>query len=150
MNDLVCCGKDVHSPLLWCLIVFGSTSAIAKDNIPSGHWEKREIVGWTVHVSSKLLANDAQATDRALELLKSQLEEIVRVVPPAAVVELKKVSLYMSPEYEGFGPSAEYHPDAGWLQEHGRDPAMEKGIEFTNVRIFEKEQNACHCLYSTN
>ena len=36
-------------------------------------------------------------------------------------------------------PKAEYHPDAGWLRENGRDPAMAKAVEFTNVRIFEAE-----------
>ena len=36
-------------------------------------------------------------------------------------------------------PRAEYHPDAGWLRGNGRDPAVAKGIEFTNVRIFEPE-----------
>jgi dipeptidyl-peptidase-4 len=36
-------------------------------------------------------------------------------------------------------PRAEYHPGAGWLRDNNRDPAMEKGVEYTNVRIFERE-----------
>ena len=36
-------------------------------------------------------------------------------------------------------PRAEYHPDAGWLREHGRDVRMAKGVEFTNIRIFPAE-----------
>jgi hypothetical protein len=36
-------------------------------------------------------------------------------------------------------PKAEYHPDTGWLRDHGRDPAMARGVEFTNVRIFDAE-----------
>jgi len=47
--------------------------------------------------------------------------------------------LWFSPEYPGVKPKAEYHPGAGWLREHGRDPAMVKGIEFTDVRNFEAE-----------
>jgi hypothetical protein len=63
----------------------------------------------------------------------------VCAVPVIAVAELRKVSLWVSPEYPGVKPRAEYHPDANWLREHGRDPAMAKGVEFTNVRLFESE-----------
>lgn len=101
--------------------------------------EVRNIAGWHVHVSKALLATNPAGTGHALELLKKQLEEIIRVVPSNAVVELKKVPLWVSPEYPGIGPKAEYHPDAGWLRQHGRDPAMARGVEFTNVRIFDAE-----------
>ncbi len=92
-----------------------------------------------MHVNRDLLANEAKATARAMELLKAQLDEIVRKVPRPAVTKLRKVPLWISPEYPNYPPRAEYHPDARWLRDHGRDPAMAKGIEFTNVRIFEAE-----------
>lgn len=101
--------------------------------------ETRTIAGWQVHVSKKLLEKDQAATNKALELLQKQLEEIDRVVPKQAVVELKKVPLWISPEYEKTPPRAEYHPDGGWLKSNHRDQVMAKGIEFTNVRIFEAE-----------
>lgn len=101
--------------------------------------EAREIEGWKVFVSAALLAEDKAATERALELLQGQLKVIVRVVPQAAVAELRKVSLWISPEYAGIEPRAEYHPDAGWLRANRRDPAMAKGVEFTDVRNFEDE-----------
>ena len=92
-----------------------------------------------MHISRDLLATKAETTSLALKLLAAQLEGIVRVVPPAAVAELQKVPLYFSPEYPGGRPGAAYPPDAGWLREHGRDPVMAKGVEFTNIRIFEAE-----------
>lgn len=98
-----------------------------------------KIEGWTVHISNELLEKDKAATDRALELLTAQLQEIVRVVPDAAVAELRKVPLWFSAEYPDVKPRAEYHPGADWLRENKRNPAMEKAIEFTNVRIFERE-----------
>ncbi len=101
--------------------------------------ETRKILGWNVQVSKSLLATNAAATTRALDLLEAQLDEIVRLVPPVAVAELRKTVLWISPEYPGVKPRAEYHPNPGWLREHGRDPAMAKGVEFTNVRIFEAE-----------
>ena len=107
--------------------------------LPPPARETRVIAGWHVHVSQALLAQEPKVTARALELLEKQLQGIVRDVPPPAVAELRKVPLYFSPEYPGVKPRAEFHPDAKWLREHGRDPAMAKGVEFTNVRIFERE-----------
>ena len=104
------------------------------------------LAGWTVNVSNALLADQSAATSKAMELLQKQLEEIVRVVPKAAVAELQKVPLWISPEYPNTGPGAEYHPDAGWLRSHGRDPAMAKGVEFTNVKIFEAETRRMPCF----
>jgi len=106
----------------------------------SGQRESRELRGWSVLVHRDLLTADAVATtERALELLDAQLAEIERVVPAPAVARLREVPLHLSPEYEGVSPRAEYHPDPGWLREHGRDPAMARAVEFTNVRIFEAE-----------
>jgi hypothetical protein len=103
--------------------------------------ETRVIAGWTLHVSRKLVAQEPKNTARALELLEQQLLEISRAVPPAAVLELRKVPLYFSPEYPGIRPRAEFHPGADWLRQNGRDPAMVKGVEFSNIRIFEQEMN---------
>lgn len=94
------------------------------------------VSGWTLRISPKV---DAAAWRRALPLLQAQLDEIVRVVPARAVAELRKVPLWIQPEYPNVPPRAEYHPGAGWLRDNGRDPAMAKGIEFTNLRIFEAE-----------
>ena len=117
------------------------TQAEARDKAAHGGIQReiRDMSGWTVHISRDLLATNAEATSLALKLLAAQLEGIVRVVPPAAVAELRKVSLWVSPEYPQTPPRAEYHPDAGWLRKHGRESAMAKGVEFTNVRIFESE-----------
>jgi dipeptidyl-peptidase 4 len=105
---------------------------------PDSH-KSLEIEGWTVLVSQQLLEQDKKATDRALVLLTRQLHEIRQVVPAAAAAELQRVPLWISPEYPDFSPRAEYHPDARWLRDNNRDPAMEKAVEFTNVSIFEQE-----------
>ena len=101
--------------------------------------ESRDLLGWTLHVSRALLATDREATERAVELLEQQLAEVVRVVPPAAVAKLRETPLWFSPEYPGVPPRAEFHPAAGWLRANGRDPAMVRAIEFTNIRIFPAE-----------
>lgn len=101
--------------------------------------QTRELCGWKVHVREDLMKSNARETEKALELLERQLKEIVEVVPPGPLAELRKVPLWFTPGYPGIPPRAEYHPGAKWLTDHGRDPAMAKGVEFTNVSIFEAE-----------
>jgi hypothetical protein len=127
--------------VLVCLILRISSGSLASAEAKRtvAGCQTREIEGWTVLVNDQLLEHDKAGTERALKLLQSQLAEIVRVVPKAATAELQKVPLWFSPEYPGVSPRAEYHPDAGWLRDNKRDPTMAKGVEFTNVRIFERE-----------
>lgn len=101
--------------------------------------QTKTIEGWSLLISDELMEKNKAETERALELLTLQLHEITRVVPAPAVAELKKVPLWFSPQYPGVPPRAEYHPGAGWLRDNKRDPAMEKGVEFTDVRNFERE-----------
>jgi acetyl esterase/lipase len=97
------------------------------------------IEGWRVHLSRRLLEEQSEAVATALPLLRRQLQEIVRVVPAAAVARLREVPLWFSPEYDGVPGRAEYHPGAEWLRENGRLPAMVKSVEFTDTRNFEAE-----------
>jgi hypothetical protein len=105
----------------------------------NARYETRVVEGWTVHIRRGLLETRKESVGRLIELLDGQLKNIAAVVPERAVVELRKVPLWVSPEYPGVPPTAEYHPDAGWLRGHGRDPAMAKGVEITDVRSFERE-----------
>lgn len=99
----------------------------------------QSVQGWTLHIRNELLQGQSKDTETATGLLKIQLQEIEKKVPSIALTELKKVHLWFSPEYRGISPRAEYHPNRDWLQENRRDSEMAKGIEFTNIRIFESE-----------
>ncbi|MBM3967108.1 MAG: DUF2341 domain-containing protein, partial [Planctomycetes bacterium] len=108
----------------------------------AGQYSKRRATdceGWTVHIAEELDQNAPDSLAKALELLALQLQEITRVVPGDAVLELKKVPLWFSEQYPNAQPQAEYHPDAGWLKSNGRDPAMAQCVEFTDIRNFEAE-----------
>ncbi|MEY4567376.1 MAG: hypothetical protein RLY14_2346 [Planctomycetota bacterium] len=111
----------------------------ATDSKTSLRWESREIEGWKVYLSRRFEKDEKGQLDKSMDLLELQLKEIIAVVPSSAVTKLREVPLWFSPEYPGIGPRAEYHPNGQWLKENGRDICMEKGIEFTNVRIFEAE-----------
>jgi len=101
-------------------------------------YRRTDIEGWTVQVSHAL-DTPPEVLAKALELLRAQLRQIVHTVPAPAVARLREVPLWFSPEYPGVPPTAEYHPGAGWLRDHGRDPAMTKAVEFTNIATFEAE-----------
>ena len=119
------------------LLMIGAT--VGRAAAPAVVRQTNLIEGWRVLVDERLLTEDKAATEKALELLRVQLQEIIRVVPAPAVVKLREVPLWFSPAYPGVKPTAEYHPGAGWLRDNGRDPAMAKGVEITDVRDFEAE-----------
>lgn len=99
----------------------------------------QEIEGWTVHVDLQLLDAQKLQTQQALDLMRQQLRFITETVPAKHLPALRKVPLWISPQYKGVGARAEYHPSKKWLEENGRNPEMARGIEFTNVSIFEAE-----------
>lgn len=107
--------------------------------LPTKGYRVRTMEGWTLFIDERLLKNEAGATSHALGLMNKHLDGIVKAVPGPALARLRTVPLWLSPRYPGLGPKAEYHPGAGWLREHGRNPAMAKGVEFTNIGIFDKE-----------
>ncbi len=120
----------------WAVLLVMSIAVLP---VNAASFKTNSIEGWRVLVNQQLLAQDIAATEKALELLRGQLQEIVRVVPAPAVAKLREVTLWFSPEYPGVPPRAEYHPGAAWLRDNGRDPAMAQGVEFTDVRNFEAE-----------
>jgi hypothetical protein len=102
-------------------------------------YDLAERLGWKLHIRRELKDSDPEKLKVALDILEKQLDEVVRVVPPGAVEKLRTVPLWFSPVYPNEQPRAEYHPGAGWLKEHSRDEAMVKGVEFSNIGIFEAE-----------
>jgi len=102
-------------------------------------YETRTVLGWTVKINTKLRQQDPAALDWALTLLQRQLRTIRKVVPPKPLAELEKVTLWFSPSYPNVPPRAEYHPGADWLRDNGRNPAMAKGVEFTDIPNFDAE-----------
>ncbi|MEO2019752.1 MAG: hypothetical protein ABGZ53_35920 [Fuerstiella sp.] len=101
--------------------------------------QRLQIKGWTVYLNNELRRTEPEKTSQMLDLLAVQLERVIKVVPPAALKELRAVPIWINPRYDGVRPTAEYHPGARWLRDNGRDPAMEKAIEITNVSNFAFE-----------
>ena len=129
---------------LRCLGIFKLVLALclgmrAFDAVDAASFETNIVEGWRVVIDARLLADNRAETERALKLLRGQLREVSGRVPASAVEKLRQVTLWFSPRYTGVAPKAEYHPGAEWLREHGRNPEMAKGVEFTNIPEFEAE-----------
>ncbi|MEM0969028.1 MAG: hypothetical protein AAGJ31_06750, partial [Verrucomicrobiota bacterium] len=103
------------------------------------HHATFEIQGWTIHLHDSLLADSAEVTNRMLALLHIQLERVVDVVPTRALAQIRQIPIWINPPYEGKRPTAEYHTEAEWLKDHGRNPSMVRSVEITNVKIFPFE-----------
>jgi hypothetical protein len=122
----------------WLLLAALAFACIASAASPVPTHQTRTLEGWTVRIDKRLLtAANKPATDKALALIAAQLKEAVRLIPAAHMAQLRKVTLWLSPPYPNAPPKGEYHPDEGWLIRNGRNPAMVKSIEFTNVSTFE-------------
>ena len=122
-----------------CIIVccFVTLESSASSKIEG--YALNEMEGWTVYVQEALLEQEPEDTDKALVLLSEQARKVIEVIPAKIVRELQKVPLWLSLPHEGRRPRAEFHPDKGWLIENGMIPDKEKGIEFTNTAILDRE-----------
>ena len=122
------------------LVHAAATSAVAQDRArsrqaSSAEYKASEIEGWTVYVKKDFVKGKPALADRTLTLLRSQLFQIGRIVPAAAVKKLRTVKIWVE-ENDPSTPCMAYHPAAEWLREHHTNPEMAGGIELANARNF--------------
>ena len=116
---------------LLCLTAF----AAEKKPLPTAH-TTRNIEGWTVRVDGRLLKDQHAAVgERALKLLESRLVAITFVVPEKSLAKLRAVTIQLDLNYGGLVPM-QYHPDAGWLKEHGCSGKLVKCVHIPEVEDF--------------
>ncbi|RKG52496.1 hypothetical protein D7X30_33345 [Corallococcus sp. AB011P] len=129
----------MHSPK-WLLLAALAFACVASAASPVPTYQTQTLEGWTVRIDDRLLTPaNKPATNKALVLLAAQLKDVVRIVPAGPVAQLRKVTLWLSPPYPNEEPRATYHLSESWMRQNGRNLAMLKSVEFSNVSIFEKE-----------
>jgi hypothetical protein len=116
------------------------TATYSAEPVPDGYeatdrYEVRNIEGWSVLVNKGFLAANAGLSDRTLSLLRYQLYQIDRRLPAIAVKKLRAIRIWVE-EKEPHHPCMTYHPDAGWLREHGMNPEKARCVELSNARNF--------------
>ena len=102
---------------------------------PTSSYEVSQIEGWSVLVNKAFLREEPALCKQTLTLLRCQLYQIVRGVPPEAVAKLQKVRLWVE-EREPHHPCMAYHPDPGWLGRHDMNPEKARCVEVANARNF--------------
>ena len=105
---------------------------------PAG-FETRDLAGWTVFVSATLKIQEPDRTAHAVTILAGQLANIVKNVPATAVAALHRVPIWLTPPPPSGKPSIEYHAHGAWLDDNGRDVAMAKGVQISNIARLEEE-----------
>ena len=103
---------------------------------PTSGYTLRQIEGWkSIYVHNDLLTGRKKLGQEVLKLLQAKLYEVSRVVPPAALAELRKVPIWM--EYKNpKGGAGCYHPSRRWLETHGFNPDKARSVEFGNAQGF--------------
>lgn len=129
----------VPGPCVLCQHSASAQTTKEQNNGTVAGYFARDIEGWSVRVSNKLLNDEPQQTARAIELLTDQLQTVKRILPEEILGKLITVPIWLAPPYEGFRPTGEYHPGASWLTENGRLAELHQCVEFTNTSIFERE-----------
>ncbi len=117
-----------------CLVTT-ATFASEPPVLPTKH-TTRNIEGWSVRVDARLVAGeDAAIGERALKLLTARLVAIEIVVPEPALSKLRAVTIELDLDYGGL-KAMQYHPDAGWLKEHGYSEALAKCVHIPRADDF--------------
>ena len=119
------------------LLVLMSVAAGAAEQppLPTAH-TTRDIEGWTVRVDDRLLHGDGAAVGgRALKLLTARLVAITIVVPEKSLAKLRAITIELDLNH-GDLRSMQYHPDAGWLKEHGYSEKLAKCVHIPEVEDF--------------
>jgi len=112
---------------------------LAVEESPHDGFRQLRLQGWTMQLNGSLCEQMPKQVQTMLEVMDVQLSRIVNVVPPAALIELQAVPIWVNPTYPDTSAKAEYHPGRQWLVSNGRSPLLVKGVEVTNTQIFAKE-----------
>jgi hypothetical protein len=99
----------------------------------------RSVRGWTLRIDERLIAKDAAMVEKAVVLLDAQLAKVERFIPAKAVERLRSVPINFTLPYVSGRGTAEYHGGLAWVKQAGREIALAKAIEFTNVDRLEPE-----------
>lgn len=123
--------------LVLTVSTLGSVQVFAaeKKPLPTAH-TTRNIEGWTVRVDDRLLKGEHAAVGaRALKLLESRLVAIVFVVPEKSLAKLRTITIQLDFNYGDLVPM-QYHPDPGWLKEHGYSEKLAKCVHIPELKDF--------------
>lgn len=133
--------KTSQMRVLICALLFGllPTLAFADDTPPKpASHSLRVIEGWTVHIDDRLLNGDDRAFgETSISILTNRLIDIKAVLSADKVKRLQQVPIWLD-QTHGQLKSAQYHPSAVWLKEHGYSEHLAKCVHIPDATyLFE-------------
>ncbi len=105
---------------------------------PTSDYAVKEMLGWTIYVQKPLVEEHKEVGGEALRLLESHLYRITRVVPAAALAELRKIKVWL--HHRGRGSNAQYHPAKGWLEANKFNTDMTRCVDLGDADRFIKSE----------
>jgi hypothetical protein len=102
---------------------------------PTARYQSRRIEGWTVLINKDFVLVQAELADKTLTLLRQQLRQVARTVPPRALEKLRTIQIWVE-ENEPHHKCMAYHPNVDWLRQHGMNPDKARCVEVANARNF--------------
>ncbi len=100
--------------------------------------ETRTIEGWSVHIDKRLL--DDEEGRRAVRLLESRLADLSLLLPADKLAKLREVPIWIDESY-GSARGMCYHPNPKWLEEHGYEVALAKGVHIQRAANFASKHH---------
>ncbi len=127
---------------LWLAVGWAAAAEDHKADGPAGSfdpvesYEPRQIEGWRVLVNRALLDDAHQnLAERTLKVVGEHLFRVSRVVPAGPLAKLRQIPIWVELAHP-LHPCMCYHPDAGWLREHGMNPKKAGAVEIANAENF--------------
>ena len=102
---------------------------------PTAQYQEKKVEGWRLLVNTTLIKEQPALYAEVMTLMGHQLYQIPRVIPEAALESLRKITLWVELN-EPHHPCMVYHPDPGWLRDHGMNPEKAGCVEMSNSRNF--------------
>ena len=126
---------------LSCVLGVGVLAAEKPEPPKPDSRTNRQIEGWTVRVDDRLLAPPHEVLGaRVLKLLEAKLADITYVVPKERLEKLQAVTIVLDLTH-GKLRAMQYHPDAGWLEEHGYARDLAKCVHIPEAADLPTRRN---------
>ena len=91
-----------------------------------------KLQGWTLQFDKRLLAGEHKAVgDQVRRMIDIKLYEITLLVSASRLKHLREVPIWVDLDHPL--RTAQYHPGAKWLRDHGHDPAMVKAVHIPDA-----------------
>ena len=123
------------SALLFAVALLWSPALVVADDATNFHDPvERQVEGWIVAVDPRLLSSEhKELGSRAIECLANHLQRVKYILPEDRVAALQRLRIWVDLDHPKLA-HMQYHPDRGWLVEHGHDPRLVKHVHIPRAK----------------